>query len=143
MPRVGKGEKDIARARRIRRLRESRGLSGPMAAELVGVTYRGYQMWEEGKGIGPANLIKLSEVLGSSPEYVAFGESRTREIAELQHRLDALEREVRQALQQGGLRSGVLGKLDQLVGELRLLNGGVAQQPPLPADGSEDPSPPE
>ena len=57
--------------RRIAELRNDRHLTQEEAADLAGVTLRAYQKWEAGGGIQFANLRKLADIFGTTPEYIA------------------------------------------------------------------------
>jgi transcriptional regulator with XRE-family HTH domain len=53
-------------------------MSQEAVARVVGVTMRAYQAWErdEAKRIQYANLVRLAEVLGATPEYIEHGPPR-------------------------------------------------------------------
>lgn len=61
---------------RLRRQRNSLGLTQEYMAEQLGISVRYYQMLEQGpKGVSVETLIKLSDILSLSIDYLLFGES--------------------------------------------------------------------
>ena len=70
-------EELAAQADRIRELRERRHLTQPEVADAVGVSLRGYQLWEAGDSDpGPRNLKALAAFFEVSPEFISHGFER-------------------------------------------------------------------
>jgi transcriptional regulator with XRE-family HTH domain len=63
----------VAYARRLLGLREGRDILGPDLADLVGVAVNSVYAWESGTIPGAANLQRLADVLGVSPEWLHYG----------------------------------------------------------------------
>jgi transcriptional regulator with XRE-family HTH domain len=63
---------------RIRRIRETKGLTLEQVAKLVGTTKGAISQWENDatKNIRPENLLKFCEEFGTDPWYVVFGPER-------------------------------------------------------------------
>lgn len=65
---------------RIKRLRESRGLSQTELGKRLGVTHAAVSHWERGK-IGSIRLqtfLALCELFYTDPHYLIYGEARRR-----------------------------------------------------------------
>lgn len=77
---MAKDAEDLAaQAERIRDLRESKHLTQPEVADAVGVSLRGYQLWEAADSDpGPRNLKALAEYHDVTADYIAFGCERPR-----------------------------------------------------------------
>jgi transcriptional regulator with XRE-family HTH domain len=66
---------NVERGQRLRRIRESLGLSQPEMAELCGTSKTTYNGWETGANrIGLSNAISIKQKLGVSLDYLYFGE---------------------------------------------------------------------
>ena len=63
---------------RLNQARTAAGLTRPQLAKLVGLTRAAINQWEADtvKGIKPANLLKVCEVLNIEPWWLVFGEGR-------------------------------------------------------------------
>lgn len=62
---------------RIRHAREKAKLSQAQLAERVGIKQPSVQAIETGKAAGTKHLMKLSEVLGVTPEWLSYGKDST------------------------------------------------------------------
>lgn len=69
-------QQQLARAARIKQLREESPYTQAALADLVGVTPRAYQRWEEGGGIEWEHLERLAEVHGVDVIWIHRGTSR-------------------------------------------------------------------
>ena len=64
--------------KRIARLRESKGWSQAELARKLGITRASVHQWENDSSpnIRPANLLALSDLLGTDPYYLVHGPDR-------------------------------------------------------------------
>jgi len=69
-------QQQLERAARIKQLREESPYTQAALADLVGVTPRAYQRWEEGGGIEWDHLEKLAEVHGVDVMWIHRGTGR-------------------------------------------------------------------
>ncbi len=60
-------------AQRIKQARENKGISKAELARRVSVSRASVSMWEDGKNVSSANILKISEVLNVAPEWVQYG----------------------------------------------------------------------
>ncbi len=74
-------ERLAAQGARIKALREAmraedgKRITQPVVADAVGVSLRGYQLWEAGRGgLKPENVKALSEYFAVSEEYIEYGD---------------------------------------------------------------------
>lgn len=63
---------------RIKRLRESRGLTQPALGDLCGVTKSAVSQWEDEStaNIKLESFLRLCEALGTDPRYLVWGPER-------------------------------------------------------------------
>jgi len=85
---------------RLRKLRESQGLSQSELAQLIGVAKTTYSDWENGKGLKILPYQKMSQVLAISVTELISGEKPM-----LQEQLDELAR-IEECLRQVRLKLG-------------------------------------
>lgn len=117
---------------RIRELRDRR--PQPRIAEHVGVTLRAYQAWEAGdSGIGYDNLMRLADVLDTTPEYIEYGTAgRPRphtDLGRVEAKLDALL--IHAGIDPGAFdTSGVADIEGAAAGSIELLAGEDEGKPP-------------
>lgn len=93
-------EQDPARGARIASLRERAHQTQEALSREIGVSTRTYQHWESGQPIRPANLRRLAEVLGTTPEFIDYGRDQDGHpapdrLAGIERRLRDLEQLVR------------------------------------------------
>ena len=60
-------------ANRIKEARERKSISKAELARRVQVSRASVSMWEDGKNISLANIIKIAQVLGVAPEWLQYG----------------------------------------------------------------------
>lgn len=58
---------------RIRTAREAKSMTKAELARQVSVSRASVSMWEDGKNISVANIHKISEVLGITPQWLQYG----------------------------------------------------------------------
>ncbi|VAW75862.1 hypothetical protein MNBD_GAMMA12-637 [hydrothermal vent metagenome] len=60
-------------AQRIKQARESKGISKAELARRVAVSRASVSMWEDGKNVSSANILKIAGVLDVAPEWIQYG----------------------------------------------------------------------
>ena len=60
-------------AQRIKQARESKGISKAELARRVSVSRASVSMWEDGKNVSSANILKIATVLDVAPEWIQYG----------------------------------------------------------------------
>jgi transcriptional regulator with XRE-family HTH domain len=70
---------DPQRGARIRDLRIALHETQPRMADKLGVSLRGYQAYEQGKGVSWEKVEKLGDLAGVSPEWIMRGDDGTGE----------------------------------------------------------------
>ncbi len=76
-------------AERIKQARENMAISKAELARRVNVSRASVSMWEDGKNVSFANILKIAEVLNVEPEWLQYGV--TRDSIKIQDLADCIE----------------------------------------------------
>jgi transcriptional regulator with XRE-family HTH domain len=109
---------DLARGQRIKDLLKDQGLTEQMVANAAGTKVRNVSNWKRGRPIRRANLIKLAEILKTTPEKLG-GDLYIAAPATADERIAAAVWSGGESRRSGGSMRGGFERVAGLIAELR------------------------